>query len=243
MKNLLCSLILFSTLGVFAQSINNFGAVIVPLRYEFMKTDNQYRLATATKANLQKAGFVVFYANQDVPTNFKKCDLLLADVKQMSGFLVTKLSLQLKDCFGKVIFESEVGKSKEKDFQLAYAEALNEAFLSVYKLNYIYVASIAEEPVVPVVQANTATIAVPAVATNVASTTSNLLYAQPTNNGFNLIDSDPKIVFKLLKTSQSGLFLAAKGTANGIVLQKNSDWFFEYYQNEQLLSEKLSIKF
>ena len=55
----LLAAILCSVVG-FAQSINDYKAVIIPLRYEFMKTDNQYRLATLSKQNLVKAGFEAF---------------------------------------------------------------------------------------------------------------------------------------------------------------------------------------
>jgi hypothetical protein len=35
-------------------------AVIVPIKYEFTSTDNQYRLATISKYNLNNAGFEAF---------------------------------------------------------------------------------------------------------------------------------------------------------------------------------------
>jgi hypothetical protein len=38
--------------------------------------------------------------------------LLYADVEKESGFLITKLYLTLKDCNGKVIFKSVVGKAE-----------------------------------------------------------------------------------------------------------------------------------
>ena len=69
------------------------------------------------------------------------------------------------------------------------------------------------------------------------------LYAQATANGYQLIDTTPKIVLTLLKTSAENYFIASNGTVNGIVLKKNGDWFFEYYKDGKLISEKLLVKF
>ena len=69
------------------------------------------------------------------------------------------------------------------------------------------------------------------------------LYAQATANGYQLIDTTPKIVLTLLKTSAENYFIASNGTVNGIVLKKNEDWFFEYYKDGKLISEKLLVKF
>ena len=108
------------------QSINDYKAVIIPLKYEFMKTDNQYRIATLTKVNLNNAGFEAYYANEDKPLGYgDRCSLLSIDVINEKAFLITKLYVVLKDCYGKVIFESEIGKSREKNYETAYKEALN----------------------------------------------------------------------------------------------------------------------
>jgi len=69
------------------------------------------------------------------------------------------------------------------------------------------------------------------------------LYAQEITNGFQLVDNAPKIRYKLYKTSTQGYFIAEKGSVNGIVINKNGNWFFEYYENNQLKSEELKIKF
>ncbi len=249
MKKQFLILVLFLSCYSFAQSINDYKAVIVPLKYDFLKSENQYRLSTMTKANLLKAGFEAFYANQSLPSEYNdRCSLLYVDVLQDKAFLLTKLYIVFKDCFGKVVYQSEIGKSKAKEFQLAYTEALNNAFQSVYDLNYTYAAPI-KEVVQEEAKSIPVTKVVPAVPNNVeASATinkvnSDLLYAQATANGYNLIDSEPKIVMKIYKTSIKDYFTAVKGNTNGVVLLKDNQWFFEYYQNDQLVSEQVQIKF
>ena len=232
-----------------AQSVNDYKAVIIPLQYKFLKSENQYRLNTATKFNLTKAGFTSFYKNEGLAADYSdRCSLLYADVEKEGGFLITKLYLTLKDCNDKVIFKSVVGKSKEKDFQLAYMEALNEAFQSVYDLRYKYsgvsakseskeIQKKADNPIVTSQVQNT----VPTSSVDVKD--SNLLYAQATATGFQLIDSTPKVVMKLMKTSQPTSFIALRDNVQGSLILKDDQWYFEYYQNDKLISEKISVKF
>jgi hypothetical protein len=238
-------LILLTSFIGFSQSVNDYKAVIVPLKFDFAAGENPYRMSTITKANLIKAGFTAFYTNEVTPEGFTdRCEVLYADIKKGKGFLVTKLTVELKDCFGKVIYTSEIGKSNRKEYDLAYAECIGLAFMSINKLHYKYNGKkgtpVKTEPavVVPVATA-TAIVSVP-----VADVTDpNLLYAQPTENGFQLIDKTPKVVMKLLKTSRPDSFIAIKDTVQGTLNAKDNQWFFEYYKDDKLVSEKVSVKF
>ena len=58
-----------------------------------------------------------------------------------------------------------------------------------------------------------------------------------------LVDTTPKVVMKLYKTSKSDYFTAVRDGVQGALLLKDNEWFFEYYQNDQLMSEKIAIKF
>ncbi|MFV8333052.1 hypothetical protein [Flavobacterium sp. GSP14] len=246
-KTFLVLLILMGSYS-YAQSVNDYKAVIVPLKFNFLKVENQYRLNTLTKFNLGKAGFTAFYTNDSIPAEYNdRCSILYADVSNESGFLVTKLYITLKDCNSKVIYKSPIGKSKEKEYKLAYTEALTEAFASVYALKYKYngnkVAvrtSIVQNPVTTTVVEKS----VSAEATVFLDTKDvNLLYAQATSTGYQLIDSTPKVVMKLLKTSQANSFIAIKDSMQGSLILKDNQWFFEYYQNDTLISEKIAVKF
>lgn len=247
---------LFCAVIGFAQSINDYKAVIVPLKYDFMKSENQYRMATMTKSNLNKAGFNAFYYNEQLPVDLNdRCQLLYIDVKKDNAFLVTKLFIEFKDCYGKVVYTSEVGKSKEKDYDIAYRESLNMAFMSVNALHYKYSGNTVATTLKT---SNTAaTLSAPAVATSTVAATNlvvvapspdlkdpNLLYAQPTESGYQLIDKTPKVVMKLLKTSQTNVFIAIKDNVQGsLILKEDGQWYFESYQNDKLVSEKIVVKF
>lgn len=243
-------LLLISSYG-FSQSVNDYAAVMIPLKYEFQKSDNQYRLNTLTKFNLQKAGFTAYYVNENIPTDINRCSFLTVDVVRDNAFLTTKLYVVFRDCYGKEVYKSEVGKSKEKEFEVAYSEALNMAFTSVYALHYKYNGKVAAANQNTVVASPAvAPLAVAAVSTAAAVVTPaadlsdpNLLYAQPTENGYQLIDKTPKVVMKLLKTSRPDSFIAIKDGIQGTLNAKDNQWFFEYYQNDKLVSEKISVKF
>ena len=231
-----------------AQSVNDYKAVIVPLKYDFLKADNQYRLNTLTKFNLSKAGFAAFYTNDSIPTAYNdRCSLLYADVSSEKGFLLTKLYVTLKDCNNRIVFKSAVGKSKEKEYQVAYVAALSEAFTSIYALKYKYNGTNVQ--VQSMVVQNPATTSMVEKSVSAEATVFidakdlNLLYAQVTPTGYQLIDSTPKVVMKLLKTSQPNSFIAIKDSIQGSLILKDNQWYFEYYQNDKLISEMIAVKF
>ena len=252
MKNIFLFLVV--TNYCFSQSINDYKGVIIPLKYDFLKSENQYRLQTLTKLNLVKAGFQAFYSNESIPAEFNdRCSLLYIDVKKESAFLMTKLFIIFKDCTGTIIFQSEIGKSKEKEFQTAYFEALNNAFQSVYDLQYKY-SPVSSMTLVSKTEVIPETIPTAMVSDKVATNStndakviegkiSNLLYAQPTSYGYQLIDSEPTVVMKIYKTSNPQSFMATKVSVQGILVAKDSQWYFEYYQNEQFISEMINVKF
>ncbi|WP_339921240.1 hypothetical protein [uncultured Flavobacterium sp.] len=246
-------LLLFVVAGNgYSQSVNDYKAVIVPVKFDFLKKENQYRLTTLSKFNLKKAGFEAFYSNETTPMGFgERCDLLYFDLQNEGGFLITKLFITLKDCNGKIVFQSATGRSKEKDYEAAYTECFNEAFESVQALNYKYdgtktesnigMKSIKEE-VVEVREVVVEKVAVPVKEIN-SETSVKFLYAQPVANGYQLVDTTPKVVMKVFKTSNPSCYIAVKGDNQGVLIAKGADWFFQYYKNENLISEKIEVKF
>lgn len=71
----------------------------------------------------------------------------------------------------------------------------------------------------------------------------NTLYAQEIINGYQLVDSTPKIQMKLYNTSANAVYLVEKGNKNGILFKKDGHWIFEYYEGDTLRSEEVDIKF
>jgi len=70
-----------------------------------------------------------------------------------------------------------------------------------------------------------------------------LLYAQPVESGYQLVDSTPKVVLKLQQTSMENVFLTKYNGKSGLVFQKDGKWFLEYSEDGKKLVEELNIKF
>lgn len=70
-----------------------------------------------------------------------------------------------------------------------------------------------------------------------------LLYAQAIEDGYQLVDTTPKIILKLTKTIQPNYFNANVDDKYGVVFMKKNEWVFEYYTNGNLVSEKLNLRF
>jgi hypothetical protein len=246
MKKITTFLLFFIASYSFSQSVNDYKAVIVPMKYGFLKGENEYRLNTLTKFNLQKAGFVAFYNNEAIPNEYNdRCSLLYLDVKKESGFLITKLLITFSDCKGAVVYQSAIGKSKEKDYQVSYSEALNNAFQSVYDLQYKYNGTnpVQEKKTEAVAAVNAGNSQQLAPVEN-APIGSSILTTETISNGYLLIDSQSsKVVLKVLKTSNEAVFIAQSKTKNGVVLRKGDELIFEYYENDKLVLEKLNAKF
>lgn len=244
MKNAFLAIVLLISGLSAAQSINEYQYVVIPRKFEFLKDDNKYNLNTLTKMLFEKQGFKVFYEDDIKPDELAldRCKALYGNLVNDSGMLSTVLQISLKDCKGNTIFLSEKGKSKEKEFHKAYYEALREASVSLTALNYKYSGEQrAATPLQTRVKEPMRQNNVPA-ATQ-PTTNAGMLYAQPVANGYQLVDSTPKVVLKMYKTSQKDSYTAVSDTKNGVVFKKGDEWIFEYYQNEQLVSEKLNIKF
>ncbi|PUZ25823.1 hypothetical protein DCC81_16330 [Chitinophaga parva] len=261
-------LLLVSFAGYAQNTINNYKYVLVPERFGFSKEPDQYGLNTQSLALLGKKGFTAYSDNGNLPQEIagNRCQALTADVVQKKGMFVTNLTLLLKDCQGNIVFKGKEGKSWEKEYVVAFNQALAEAFKSLDETPYSYVGpsgTPAPQTVAATTQAATASVqAAPAAAqpaaamvaagapaataaasTPAAANAGSVLYAQATATGFQLIDTSPKIVLTLLKTSQPDLFIADGNGAHGIVLKTGGNWYFESYKEGQYTKEPLQIKF
>ena len=142
MKKLGFLVLLFSISVTFAQkSINNYKYIIVPIQFEFLSGHDQYRTSSLTKYLFNQLGIEAYFDVQELPDALFKdrCKALYADVNKVKGgFLRTNIQIELKDCMGAVIATSEIGSTKEKEFKIAYNEAIKEAFKSFEFLGYNY---------------------------------------------------------------------------------------------------------
>ena len=254
-------------------SLNDYKYIIVPKKYDFLSEENKYQLNVLTKFLFEKNNFSVVY-DDSFPEDYaaNNCLGLRSNVINKKSLLSTKLYVELRDCRDQVVFTSEIGISKIKNYKASYQDALRKAFKSFEQLNYKYVPKentnenitvVQNKPVKKVEEASEkvqnatsetkktidkqVSAAKNEVTTTVAKENPNkndeaLLYAQPTANGFQLIDSTPKIVFVLFKTSLENVYLLKN--KRGMLLNKNGVWIAEYYDDSgKRIQEEVKVKF
>jgi hypothetical protein len=244
------------------KSIDNYKYIIVKERFDFLKEIDQYQTSSLTKFLFEKEAFTVFLSNESMPRILagNKCHALMANVVDNSGMFFTKVVIELKDCYGTTVFTSDSGKSKEKQYKRAYHEAIRSAFESIIKLNYSYL-PIRDEALLSHERNSSVVLKKP---TAVASMSKKdeinvvkeplinaeiipekqpqeMLYAQSTPNGFQLVNTEPVVVFSLLKTSVENVFIIED--KNGILYEKDGIWIADYYQETQLIKEVYLLKF
>lgn len=76
-----------------------------------------------------------------------------------------------------------------------------------------------------------------------AKETIGVLYAQELPNGYQLVDSTPKIQLKIYKSSMPNVYIAQADDKDGVVYTSDGKWFFEYYEGDKVMVEELEIKF
>lgn len=228
----------------FSQSINDYEYVMVPEKFDVFKEKDRYNLNTTVKLLLQKYGFKAYFPGDAIPDGIadSNCKRLNADLVKDNSLMSTKVKIVLKDCRDNIVYETAFGKSTEKDYSAAYREATRNAAKSFENLNYHYNGKNGLNNETPVVEA---LVPVNNAAPEVTSGTSNevFYFAQPIANGFQIIDSEPKVIMKIFNTSVKNVFIGSKNGVNGVVISKNGQWFFEYYENTKLVSELLKLKF
>lgn len=241
--------LLMVTTSIFSQKqVNKYKYVIVPNKFDFVKEKDKYQTSSLTKFLFNKYGFNTFLADENLPVDLvnNKCLALFGTVKNNSSLFTTKTIVELRNCSGKIIYSSKEGKSKEKDYKKAYHEAIRNSFESIKKIKYKY------QPVVGTSIKKEIKNINKAVKLKVISDRKKItknkkdsnvisLYAQPTVNGFQLVNTKPEVVFQILKTSVEDVFILKN--KKGILYKDNNIWVVEFYSKGIKFIEKYQIKF
>jgi hypothetical protein len=277
------------TIGSIAQEgLNTYKYVVIPKRFDAFNGANKHQTSTVLKYLFTQKGFQAVYSDalpRDLVAN--TCLGLSADILDESNLFTTKVVVSLMDCEGKIVFSTAQGKSKEKEYKTAYAEALRNAMASFDRIKYVYTPKDSiQDPItirfnndVKKIEDKTPNLKkaknVDPLVTQRATETEQLYknrepvasnikkapeekvnklnikkpnpddiwYAQPKGNGYQLVDSSPKVRMKLAKSSVADVYFAVAGDKNGIAFKKDGIWYFEYYEGDTLVQETLQLKF
>jgi len=262
-KKTLVLLTLLVSNTLLSQQINldAYKYIIVADKFDFLKEADQYQTSSLTKFLLEKKGFEVFLSNENLPEKLSKdrCLALYAFVKEESGFLTLKNSIEIKDCYGKTVYTSKIGKTKLKDFKKGYHEAIRNAYESMEDFEYSFnpssileTKSVDKEEIIAKnfqdeVVTNVEVAPKIIVNSDIKNTESTeikdlkTLYAQTIENGFQLVNTKPEVIFILLKTNIKDTYLIKD--KNGSFYKKDAIWVAEYYLDNKLVKEEYQVKF
>lgn len=262
--------------------INNYKYIIIPEQFEFLNRPDQYDVNSLAKFLFTKYGYETYSQNEELPSDYlnNNCLGLTANVvKVKGGFLTKGLQINLTDCSNKIIVQSIIGKSNEKEFKKAYNLALREAFKKLqyfkheYKPNPEIIATLSsgnKKNIAPITENQQKKIeeleqevaalkkeksvkkdeikAVIKTPSNVkieevtkTEVDSKVLYAQPISNGFQVVDSTPKVVMILLETPKQNTFIVKD--QNAIVYKEDGFWYMSKNDGVSTSLETLNIKF
>lgn len=247
MKNFLTISFFFFLFSLHSQEkINTYKYAIVSDKYDFLKKPDMYQTSSLTAFLLKKNGFDAYISSEKLPKEVysNRCNTLFVRVLSLSGVFVTKLVVEFRDCNNLVVYKSKIGKSRKKEFKEAYHKAIRDAFTDPVITSYRFNEEEAVKTnVVTSPQAKVKQVIAKEnnLVKKVIVQSNYTIYAQSISNGFQLVDSSPKVVYTILRTSTKNVFIIKE--KNGIMHLKNSKWIAEFYEDGQLIQKELQIKF
>jgi hypothetical protein len=254
-KALIIIYVLVSNLFVFGQEkeVSNYKYIIVPELFAFLKQNDQYQTSSLTKFLLKKNGFTVVLDSEEYPLELKKdaCKALTSFIIDKSSMFKTAVLIEFKNCSKKVVYRTKEGDSKLKDYKKGFQEAIRAAHAHMSAIQYVPLSNsevVSEDieklgdAVVSVTNKKRETVTTAEdLSINNASREVHTLYAQPNENGFQLINTKPEVIFLIMKTNIKEVFILKN--KNGLLYKKGATWFAEFYENDKLIEKKYQIKF
>lgn len=226
-KFLVLLLAIFSTLS-FAQKKQ---VVIMSNKYEFQKVKNSYNINNMLKAILVSNNFQVYFDDEVLPIEIanNKCNALTAILLDKSNMFLTKVKLQLIDCQNNLVFETSEVKSREKDIQTAFIEAIRllSPELKKYRATVIQKKAVVENPIEIIEKPS-----------EIVTKTVVKYQLVEIANGYAIMDANPKVILQIYKTSNPNVFIADKFGVKGIFTRFENKGIFEYYLNDKLVAEE-----
>ena len=266
MKNIILVLFLtISNLFVFGQekNVNNYKFIVVPDQFDFLKQKDEYKTSSLTKFLLKQNGFIVVLNSEQYPKELRDnpCSGLNALVVDKSSMFKVKVVIEFRNCSNRLLYTSEEGVSRLKEYKKGFQEAIRNAHASMIDVVFepFLLEPIGKDKkeiviVNPVLVKEVKEIKLEvelSVITNIeeaaqVSPTNNIaldstLYAQPKENGFQLINLKPQVVFVILNTGAKDIYVIKD--KNGLLYKKGENWIAEFYEGGEIVVKKYSIKF
>lgn len=220
-KSYLIFIVLFSIV-TFAQKKQT---IIISSKYDFQKEKNAYNINNMLKSILLSNNYEVYFDDEVLPIEIaeNRCTLLTGILVDKSNMFLTKMQFQIKDCQNKIVFETAEVKSKEKDIQAGYVEAVRllSPELKKYKVELLQKKEVATQK-----------------PSEITTNTNIKYHFLEIANGFAIMDATPKVVLQIYKTTNPNVFIADKFGIKGVFTKSGNKGVFEYYLNDKLVVEE-----
>lgn len=256
MKKVVFVFVLFTSFLVRPQqspSVNSFKYVVVPIKLDFLKKQDQYQTSSLSKFLFEKSGFKTYLSNEIFPEDLSKnrCLALTANIQKSSGFLTKKIYIELLDCRNNLVYKTGISTTREKNFTKAYREVLRDVFKSIQALNYRYEPDnsqvLVTKPEKQQIKEKKTAVVKEVKETKVTKVSSSAvktsqLTARPINAGYDLFNANSARIFKILKTNVKEVFIIQD--MNGVLYKDKDFWIAEYYNaNNERVRKKYKVTF
>ncbi len=234
-KVLILSILFISALGMAQSSLNDYNMAIVPSKFSFQKEDNKYRINSTIKAFLKQKGFEAYVSNETLPEGFMdyNCNKIFVNVIEDSSMFKTAIKVEFKDCNDVVLFATDFGETREKDYAKAYNEALQLSLKSFEKAKYKYSGkTYFDEEAQEKLKGK-----------DIVDVSVGTIKSEKNEVSIKVINSITQKELVLYKTSKPDVFLCNQNGKSGVVVYKGGSWYFESIENDKVTSQKVDIKF
>lgn len=126
--------------GLAQENLNKYKYILVPKQYEFQKRPDSYQINSLHKFLFEKAGFETLFTDDAYPDDLVKerCLGLTSKIVSNPSMFKTRFTVELYDCYNKLVYTSNEGTSKIKDYKKAYNETLRKAMAELIEMGYEY---------------------------------------------------------------------------------------------------------
>ncbi len=137
---LLGFILIGSQLVLSQETLNNYKYIIVPKHFDFQSGADSYKINSLTRFLLDKKGFTTLFDDAVYPDDLKhdRCLALKINLLTESNFTRIKIKAIFLNCENEIVYTTDEGWSKDKDYQRAYHEAIRGAFNSLEEFKYRY---------------------------------------------------------------------------------------------------------
>lgn len=211
--------------------LDQFKYFIVPTYFNGFDSADKYQLNSLTYFLFEKNNFEVLKETDSKPMDLVQNPCIggvLRLVKHKGGIFKTKVSFDIIDCNNQVVFKSDIGESREKDFKTAYHEALRNTFECINNEDYTYSSKI--------YSVQNQEIILGALDDKIQN---EIYYAQKIPNGYQLVDTKPSVFCKMYKTDTKNVYLVEGKSA--MIKKENGNWIYSFLNKDGKTEKRIII--